>query len=81
MLDQFGKLHESCFNQLKVGQKVKATIQLVKEYGLIVQVKEGQSDLKNNFTGFIVNGQRQSDKTYKQGQDIKCVLLDVDNDK
>jgi len=43
MLEQFSKLHEaSTFSgELKVGKHVKATVQLVKEYGLIVQLAEG----------------------------------------
>lgn len=85
MLEQFSKLHEaSTFSgELKVGKHVKATVQLVKEYGLIVQLAEGQAEKAglSSYTGFIVNGQRNSDKKYKEGQEINCVLLDVDNDK
>jgi hypothetical protein len=42
----------------KVGQKVSATVQMVKEYGLILKIDD-------NFTGFIVNEQKSTDKQYK----------------
>lgn len=63
--------------QLKIGQKVEAQIQLVKDYGIIAQIKSDDKAIIQ--TGFIVNDQRSSDsKAYKQGQLLKCRVLDID---
>jgi translation initiation factor 2 alpha subunit (eIF-2alpha) len=57
--------------------KVTATVQLVKDYGLIVAI-EKYADL----TGFVVNEQKLSpDKQYKEGQKLDCIVLDCDTEK
>lgn len=56
--------------------KVKAKVQLVKDYGLIAAL-EGHDD----FTGFIVNEQKSSGKLYKVGSDLECIVLDIDTSK
>ena len=61
---------------LKIGAKVKATVQLVKDYGLITAL-EGHPDL----TGFIVNEQKSSGKQYKVGTVVECIVLDIDTAK
>ena len=43
----------------------------MKDYGLILQVDD-------KYTGFVVNEQTNSEKTYKSGHELKCVILDVD---
>jgi hypothetical protein len=48
MLNAFAKLHDCSMCGFKVGQKVSAVVQLVKDYGLIVQIDA-------TYTGFIVN--------------------------
>ena len=57
--------------------QVQASVQLVKDYGLILAV-EGLSD---ELTGFIANEQLASSKQYKIGAQLTCVVLDVDTDK
>jgi len=49
---------------------------LVKDYGVIVKI----SDNDELSTGFIINSQTIS-KKYKQGQKIKCRVLDIDPTK
>ena len=70
---------------LRVGKKVKAQVQLVKEYGLILQLvaKEGTNNSSDNMTGFIVNDQlAHLDKGYKVGQILsECIVLDTDPEK
>lgn len=56
--------------------KVKATVQLVKDYGLIAAI-EGHPD----FTGFVVNEQKASGKTYKISSVVECIVLDIDSNK
>ncbi len=51
-----------------------ATVQLVKEYGLILKVSE-------DYTGFIINEQQKSGKTFKEGASIEGTLLDIDCDR
>lgn len=63
------------YQSIKIGNRVKATVQLVKDYGLIVAL-DG-SDL----TGFIVNEQKSTGKTYKVGTTLECVVLDIDTEK
>jgi ribosomal protein S1 len=53
---------------------VVATVQLVKEYGLILKVSE-------DYTGFIINEQKKSGKTFKEGASIEGTLLDIDYDR
>lgn len=74
MLNAFATLHEASSCGFKAGQSVKTEVQLVKDYGLIVKVDD-------TYTGFVVNEQKASQNTYKVGQKITCVVLDVDNDK
>ena len=58
--------------------QVKAEVQLVKDYGIIAQIKiEGASDFK---TGFILNDHKLAQK-YKPGQVISCRVLDIDATK
>jgi len=47
---------------------------MVKEYGLILKIDD-------NYTGFIVNEQKSSDKQYKTNQSVNAVILDVDYEK
>ena len=70
---------------MRVGQKVKAQVQLVKDYGLILQLvaKDSTNNSSNNMTGFIVNDQlAHLDKGYKVGQVLsECIVLDTDPEK
>ena len=77
-IETFGKLFKASTEhlKLKIGQKVKATVQLVKDYGLIAAI-EGFGDL----TGFIVNEQKSSGKHYKVGSVLECIVLDIDMSK
>lgn len=59
-----------------IGQTVKADVQLVKDYGVIVKIS-GNDELA---TGFIINAQTSS-KKFKPGHSIKCRVLDVDPTK
>jgi len=61
---------------LKIGQAVEAQVQLVKDYGVIVQIA-GESEAGGVQTGFIMNDQKSSHK-YKQGQTLSCKVLDID---
>ena len=58
---------------VKLGQEIDAQVQLVKDYGIITQI-EGE----NVQTGFIINDHKGGQGKYKQGQALKCVILDVD---
>jgi len=58
---------------VKLGQEIDAQVQLVKDYGIITQI-EGE----NVQTGFIINDHKGAHGKYKQGQAVKCVILDVD---
>jgi ribosomal protein S1 len=58
---------------LNLGQEIEASVQLVKDYGIIVQM-EGE----NVQTGFIINDHKDGKSKYKQGQALKCTVLDVD---
>ena len=62
--------------KIKIGQQVKAEVQLVKDYGLILSV-EGLSD---ELKGFIANEQLATGKQYKVGAQLTCVVLDVDTE-
>ena len=66
---------------LKIGGHVKAKVQLVKDYGLILQIENSGSETA--MTGFIVNDQKaNAEKTYKVGETLKdCVILDIDPEK
>lgn len=75
MFSQLFRLSTEALN-LKIGEKVKATVQLVKDYGLITAV-EGHPDL----TGFVVNEQKSSGKQYKVGSVVECIVLDIDSAK
>lgn len=46
----------------------------MKDYGLILSIND-------EYTGFVVNEQRASGKSYKPGQVLKTVVLDIDRDK
>lgn len=35
----------------------------------------------DTYTGFVVNDQKTSGKIYKTGHELKCIVLDVDQDK
>ena len=61
---------------------MKAKIQLVKDYGLILQI-ETNSSTEASMTGFIVNDQKaNAEKPYKVGETLKdCVILDIDPEK
>jgi ribosomal protein S1 len=61
---------------VKLGQEIDAQVQLVKDYGIITQI-EGE----NVQTGFIINDHKGGQGKYKQGQALKCVILDVDPNK
>jgi len=65
---------EKC--SVKIGEKVTATVQLVKDYGLILAIKD-----HDDVTGFIINEQKASGKQYKVGSEIECVVLDIDTSK
>ena len=54
---------------LKMGDEVQTEVQLVKDYGVIVKIKDQ--------TGFIISEQ-QASKKYKPGQQLTCKVLDVD---
>lgn len=81
MIQAFDKLSayaiNSSDNSLKIAQKVTGKVQLVKDYGLIVEIVD------SDMTGFIVNEQkRKADKTYKVGDTLTdCVVLDIDFEK
>ena len=72
--------HES--SDLKIGQKISATVQLVKDYGLILDIKS-QGDAADRMTGFIVNDQKKkADKVYKAGEtEVEAIVLDIDFEK
>ena len=57
--------------------QVQASVQLVKDYGLILSIE----DVSGEFTGFMANEQLASSKQYKTGAQLTCVVLDVDTDK
>ena len=63
---------------LQVGSEVEAEVQLVKDYGLIAKIKVEESSLVQ--TGFIMNDQKAKSK-YKQGQALRCRVLDIDPTK
>lgn len=77
---QFSTSVSSC--PLKIGDVVEATVQLVKDYGIIGQIAtEGeQGEGEQAMTGFVVNEQRKftDKKHYKVGQKMKCCVLDID---
>ena len=81
LIKSFGKLSQAAVSSLKIkiGMAVKATVQLIKDYGLILQV-DGVTD-EDDLTGFVANEQLASSKTYKVGAQLTCVVLDVDTDK
>lgn len=60
---------------LKVGSEVDAEVQLVKDYGIIAKIKAEEESLVQ--TGFIMNDQKSKQK-YKQGQALRCRVLDID---
>ena len=49
---------------MQFGQRLEATVQLAKEYGLILDIPN-QDDEESQLTGFIVNEQKKSSKEYK----------------
>ena len=49
------KLWEASSCGFRIGQKLSATVQMVKEYGLILKIND-------TYTGFVVNEQKASDK-------------------
>ena len=55
-------------------------MQLVKDYGLILEIMDQKSQ---GMTGFIVNEQKiKSDKVYKIGETVlDCIVLDIDLEK
>ena len=61
---------------MKVGERVDAQISLVKDYGNIVSVEKYPG-----LTGFILSEQLVGKKEYKEGQIIKCVVMDIDFEK
>lgn len=73
LLNTFAKVHTRATEQYKVGQTVIAEVQLVKDYGLIVNVD-------SQYTGLIVNEHKSGTK-YKAGKKIDCVVLDIDAEK
>lgn len=77
-LNAFNSLHKASVSNLsiKIGQRVKAKVQLVKDYGLIAAILG-----HDGVTGFVVNEQKQSGKQYKVGQEIDCIVLDIDTGK
>ena len=64
-------------NQLKLGQLIKAEVQLVKDYGIITQIKSKDESIK---TGFILNDHKLGQK-YKPGQTVHCRVMDIDQVK
>ena len=81
LISAFEKLHKSQESQgdLQIGGKCHGKVQLVKDYGLIIQI-DGSED---GLTGFIVNEQKASvDKTYKADKTkLDCIVLDIDAEK
>ena len=67
-------LHEHYKSQ--IGEKVQAKVTLIKDYGNIVTV-----DKYPQVTGFILTEQLVPKKTYKEGQVLNCVVLDIDFEK
>ena len=67
-------------SHLRIGQKVRAKVQLVKDYGLILEIVD---ESNQGMTGFIVNEQKlKSDKIYKAGNTLlECIVLDIDFEK
>ena len=82
MLYSIDKITKSVLNtndSLMIGQKVQAKVQLVKDYGLILDIVGSSGSM----TGFIVNEQKlKQDKSYKVGEKISdLVVLDIDFEK
>ena len=55
---------------------MKAEVSLVKDYGNIVSVEKYPG-----LTGFILTEHLVSGKQYKEGQQINCVVMDIDFEK
>lgn len=68
---------EKCLSHhdLKIGQKIEATVQLIKDYGLILALPKYP-----NLTGFIMN-EHKAGKAYKENDKVSCVVLDIDFEK
>ena len=60
---------------------MRAKVQLVKDYGLILALEDIVDQDGQQLTGFIVNEQKKSAKTTKPGQILSCVVLDIDTQK
>jgi len=77
----FGQLASNAQKSLgvKIGMTVDATVQLVKDYGLILEINDLEG-ADSELTGFIVNEQKATGKNYKIGAKLRCMVLDVDPD-
>lgn len=67
---------QHAFHKVQAGDRVKAEISLVKDYGNIVGVEKFPS-----LTGFVLSEHLNPKKEYKEGQEISCVVLDIDFEK
>jgi hypothetical protein len=70
--------HQHANYKLRIGEKVTAFISLAKDYGNIVSVEKYPG-----LTGFVLSEQLTASgkKEYKEGQKMKCVVLDMDFEK
>ena len=88
LLQAFDKLQssslEAASSGLSIGAKTRGRVQLVKDYGLILQLgAEGINEGSDQLTGFIVNEQKvKTDKVYRAGEsELDCIVLDIDREK
>lgn len=61
---------------MQIGEKVDAFVSLAKDYGNIVSCEKYP-----NLTGFVLSEHLVPKKTYKEGQKMNCVVLDIDFEK